>query len=310
MSAIRRESDRPLLSITVPCFHQLELARASVDSILTQSFSDFELTLLDDGNSDDYRVHFESLGDRRLRYRRNPERLGAMRNMFKAIYHGSGTYSMGFHEDDLLGKHYLETAVAFLERTPDCGFVAAELSFFESERLRQDGEYRPATPRFDRFDSGAEFLRSVFSGIEPMFGSVIYRRAALESVRPSIDELETLCDRPFLLHILKDWSAALLREPLAFCRMHGPGDRRHDSLTEEQVLRFFQIYRAQFPRKLNPEDRRLFRSYCDRWLPDLHRLIPDGRRPPLPGLLFRAWREGLFDPWRFAARRILKSVRA
>jgi hypothetical protein len=300
----------PLLSISVPCFLQLELARRSVHSILSQSFVDFELTLLDDGDSEDYRHLVQSLADHRLRYRRNRERLGAMRNMFQAIYDGRGRYTLGFHEDDLLGRHYLEAAIGFLEANPGCGFVAAELRFFRSMPSREELEYRPVAPRFDRFDSGADFLRSVFRGIQPMFGSVVYRRAALESVRPSIDELETLCDRPFLLDILRQWSAALLREPIAFCRLHGPGDGRHDSLTQEQVLRFFQIYRAQFPEKMSADDRRLFSAYADYWLPDLHRLIPSARRPPLSILLLRAWREGVFDPWRFGARRILRSVRA
>jgi glycosyltransferase involved in cell wall biosynthesis len=302
--------DRPLVSIAVPCFHQLELARSSIDSILSQSFRDFELTLLDDGASEDYRRFAESVADPRLRYQRNPQRLGAMRNMFQAIYHGSARYSLAFHEDDLLGRHYLGTAVEFLEANPDCGFVAAELRFFQSTPSKEELEARPDSPRFDRLASGAELLRSVFRGIQPMFGSIVYRRAALQSVEPAIDELETLCDRPFLLDLLRRWTAAILREPLAFCRMHGPDDRRHDSLTPEQVLRFFQIYRERFPEKMSADDRRLFSAYADYWLRDLHRLIPSERRPPLTLLLLRAWREGLFDPWRAGARRILRSVRA
>jgi glycosyltransferase involved in cell wall biosynthesis len=300
----------PLVSIAVPCFHQLELARLSIDSILGQSFGDFELTLLDDGASDDYARYAGSIADPRLRYRRNPQRLGAMRNMFHAIYHGSAEYSLAFHEDDLLGKHYLEVAIEFMEANPDCGFVAAELRFFQSTPSPKELLACPAAPRFDRFATGAELLRSIFRGIQPMFGSIVYRRAALESVRPAIEELETLCDRPFLLEILRRWSAAILREPLAFCRMHGPGDERHDSLTQEQVLRFFQIYRGQFPEKMNAGDRRLFGAYADYWLRDLHRLIPSERRPPLTILLLRAWRDGVFDPWRAGARRILRSVRA
>src|SRR4051812_14439051 len=44
----------PLVSIQVPCYRQLVQARRCVDTILSQSFTDFELTLVDDGASDEY----------------------------------------------------------------------------------------------------------------------------------------------------------------------------------------------------------------------------------------------------------------
>src|SRR5690349_5979651 len=108
-------STQPLVSITMPCYRQLDRARRSVETILSQSFADFELTLADDGASDDYRDYAASIGDPRVRYRRNPARLGAMKNIFAAIAGGSGKYSLAFHEDDLLARDYLAAAVAILE---------------------------------------------------------------------------------------------------------------------------------------------------------------------------------------------------
>ena len=107
----------PLVAINIPCYHQLEHARRTVASMLAQTLGDFEITLLDDGASDEYRDYVASLGDARVRYQRNPERLGAMRNMFNAITAGRGTYTIAFHEDDLLGSHYLAAAVRFLDRS-------------------------------------------------------------------------------------------------------------------------------------------------------------------------------------------------
>src|SRR3954463_13100051 len=105
-----RQLGRPLVSVNIPCYHNLEQARRCVASILAQSMTDVEVTLLDDGASDEYREYVAALGDPRVRYVRNPVRLGAMRNMFAAIGAGSAPYSIAFHEDDLLGRHYLEAA--------------------------------------------------------------------------------------------------------------------------------------------------------------------------------------------------------
>jgi glycosyltransferase involved in cell wall biosynthesis len=133
----------PLVSINIPCYHQLASARRCIAATRAQSLGDFEINLLDDGASDEYRGMAESLGDPRVRYYRNPVRLGAMRNMFQGITAGRGRYTIAFHEDDLLGSQYLETAVSILERDPSCGFAGGELREFDeppsAERLRPAG---------------------------------------------------------------------------------------------------------------------------------------------------------------------------
>src|ERR1700704_675525 len=105
------EPRAPPVSINIPWYNNLAQARRCVDSVLAQTCGDFILTLLDDGASDEYRDYVQALGDPRVRYHRNPERLGSMRNMFQAIVAGSGAYTLAFHEDDLLGRQFLAAAV-------------------------------------------------------------------------------------------------------------------------------------------------------------------------------------------------------
>ena len=140
----------PLVSINIPCYHQLAQARRCLDTVLAQSLGDFEITLLDDGASEAYRSLVESIGDARVRYHRNPVRLGAMRNMFQAITAGRGKYSLAFHEDDILGNHYLAAAVSILERDRSCGFVGGELREFEetasAEALRSHRDALSTSP--------------------------------------------------------------------------------------------------------------------------------------------------------------------
>jgi glycosyltransferase involved in cell wall biosynthesis len=303
----------PTVSINVPCYRQLDHARAAVASMLAQTFPDFEVTLLDDGGSDEYRVYVESLRDSRVRYCRNPQRLGAMRNMFAAIEAGRGRYTLAFHEDDLLHRDYLGAAVEILDSHPSCAFVACELREFKDEPPAAERDRRNAHPAYDLFSSGPELVRGILRGVEPMFGSVVYRRAALASVRPAHDLFATLVDRPFLLAILKNgWSGAVIREPLVWYRgHHQEGDTRHLAMTTEHVLRLFQTYRALLPAQWNKRDRALFFSYTGYWLFELYRLTPPGSRPSVRQFLFRAWREGLYDPrsrGRFGLRQIGRAL--
>ena len=285
----------PLVSINIPCYHQVTAARRCVAAMLAQTFSDFEITLFDDGASDEYAQMVESLGDPRVRYHRNPARLGAMGNMFQSITAGRGTYTLAFHEDDLPGTHFLAAAVAILEGDPACGFVGGELREFvdppSAELLA-----REPSPTIERFDSPADFLRLIFSGVEPMFGSIVYRRAAVEGLPAAHDEFATLVDRPFLMSILGRWSGAILRDPLVWYGRHGDGDQRHLAMNPDHILRLFAAYRAALPPQLSDADRALFFGYSGYWLFTLYRLTPPGDRLPLRRFVARAWRDGLYNP--------------
>ena len=227
-----RQLTEPLVSVNIPCYHQLDQARRLLDCLRAQTLDDIEITLLDDGASDAYRDYVAALGDPRVRYHRNPQRLGAMQNMFQAISAGRGKYSMAFHEDDLVGAHYLATAVAILESNPRCGFVAGELRQFEAEPPAAALAAPAEHPAVVAFDSPAGFLREIFRGVEPMFGSIVYRRSALAGVTAPHDAFATLVDRPFLLRILdklvgrdRPRSAGLV--PQAWRqRRPAPGDER------------------------------------------------------------------------------------
>ncbi len=301
----------PLVSVTVPCYGQAALARRGLETILAQTLPDLELTLLDDGPSDDYRDLAASLRDPRVRYRPNPERLGAMANMFRAIHTGRGRYALAFHEDDLLGRHYLATAVDLLERHPRCGFVAAELREFTAEPSEAELAAAPTGPAPEWYAGPADFVRALCRGRNPMFGSVVYRRRALASAEAAHDRYGTLVDRPFLLSILRAHEAALVAAPMAWYRRHGAGDTRHRGMSAAHILRLFSAYRAALPAPLGAEDREALYAFAGYWLVALYALLPARGRPPLGWFLWRAWRAGVWDPrWQrgYGRRQVLKAV--
>ena len=286
----------PLVSINIPCYHQVTAARRCIEAMLAQSFRDFEITLLDDGSSDEYAGLVESLADARVRYQRNPVRLGAMRNIFQSIAAGRGKYTLAFHEDDLAGVHYLATAVGILESDPACGFVGGELREFVQPPPADVLGMLPSPPAVERFATRAEFLRLIFRGVEPMFGSIVYRRAAVSGLAAAHEQFATLVDRPFLMSILDSWSGAIVRDPLVWYGRHGDGDVRHLPMTTDHILQLFATYRAALPAPLSAEDRSLFYSYAGYWLFTLYRLTPPAGQSPLRRFVLRAWRDGLYNP--------------
>jgi glycosyltransferase involved in cell wall biosynthesis len=290
-----RQLTAPLVSINIPCYHQLDHARRCIECLRAQTLADLEITLLDDGASDAYRDYVATLGDPRVRYQRNPARLGALGNMFQAISFGRGQYAMAFHEDDLVGAHYVAAAVRILDRDPACGFVAGELREFVTEPSAAALDAPADHPTVVTCASPADFLRELFRGVEPMFGSIVYRRSALDGATPRHDEFATLVDRPFLLKILEKWSGAIIRDPLVWYRKHDDS-ARHLAMNGEHILRLLHEYRVAFPARLSSTDRALFYGYTGYWLFTLYHLVPPAARPPLRRFVLRAWREGLYDP--------------
>lgn len=301
-----------MISVNIPCYRQLHHAARAIASVRTQTYQDLDINLLDDGASDEYAQYVDSLHDPRVRYHRNPERLGAMRNMFSAVTAGTGEFTMAFHEDDLLSTTYLAAAAAFLDGHRSCGFVACQLREFSVEPEPGALALTCDPPPVETFATRPDFVRGILRGVEPMFGSVVYRRSAVADVAPDHDGYATLVDRPFLLSIMKrGWTAAVIQAPLAWHRSHGNGDARHLAMTTDHVLHLLKTYRDALPPDWSREDRTAFFRYTGYWLFELYRLTPPARREPVWKYLFRAWRQGLYDPrarGHFGIRQISRAV--
>jgi alpha-1,3-rhamnosyltransferase len=286
----------PLVSINIPAYRQLPYLRECIACILAQTFDDYEINVIDDAAADDCRDYVASLANPRVHYRANVNRLGAMPNMFHAIFAGEGKYTLAFHEDDLLSPGYLRAAVKILESRPECGIVTAEVREFRDgarpDILQGDSE----SPAYELFASQAEFVRGILKGIQPMFGSVVYRRAAIAGVRPDHDRYGTLVDRPFLLSILEKWTAAVIRDPVAWYRGHGENDDRHEGMSSANILELIKTYRAALPERMHIHDEALFFPYAAEWLTILYRLTPNNRKPSMTKFIYQAWRAGLYNP--------------
>ncbi len=302
----------PLVSVNLPCYRQLHHARRAIASIQAQTYRNLEINLLDDGASDEYAAYVEALGDPRVHYHRNAGRLGAMRNMFSAITFGSGAFTLAFHEDDLLSTTYVAEAMGILATTPSCAFVACQLQEFDDEPSAVELSAAWSPLSMGTFATAADLVRGILHGVEPMFGSVVYRRAALDGVHADHERYATLVDRPFLLSIMeRGWSAAVIQSRLVWYRHHGDGDTRHLAMTPDHILHLLRTYRDALPRAWSDDDRAAFFTYTGYWLFELYRLTPPDQRPPVWKYLLRAWHQGLYDPrarGRFGIRQVARAV--
>lgn len=113
-------TDRPRVSIALPVYNGEAFLAQAIDSILAQSFADFELIVADNASTDATPVIAQSYAarDSRVRYDRSERNLGAAWNFNRAFAMSRGVYFKWHAADDLLEPTFLERCVAALDADP------------------------------------------------------------------------------------------------------------------------------------------------------------------------------------------------
>jgi glycosyltransferase involved in cell wall biosynthesis len=105
----------PAVSVCVPAYHGAAHIAATIESVLAQTYADFELVVVDDGSTDGTAAVVERYADPRIRLVRNPRRLGAQGNWNRCLELARGRYFKLLPQDDLLAPPCLARQVAALE---------------------------------------------------------------------------------------------------------------------------------------------------------------------------------------------------
>jgi glycosyltransferase involved in cell wall biosynthesis len=86
----------------------------ALDSLIAQSFKDFELLISDNASTDGTQSICEAYArmDKRIRYVRQPSNLGVMKNLEYVLDHSSGQYFMWAAHDDMWATNWMDTLVS------------------------------------------------------------------------------------------------------------------------------------------------------------------------------------------------------
>jgi glycosyltransferase involved in cell wall biosynthesis len=114
----------PSVSFVVPCYKLAHLLPECINSILSQTYGDFEVLIMDDSSPDNTPDVAQSFRDPRIKHIRNDSNLGHLRNYNKGIGLTRGKYVWLISADDYLRKPYvLERYVGLLDKHPHVGYV-------------------------------------------------------------------------------------------------------------------------------------------------------------------------------------------
>ena len=112
--------ENPLVSVIMPAYNAAKTIKKSIDSILNQSYTNFELLVIDDGSKDETAPIIKSYTDPRVKYVKNENNMGLVKTLNKAISISAGKYVARMDSDDISLPKRLELEVDYMESHPNC----------------------------------------------------------------------------------------------------------------------------------------------------------------------------------------------
>lgn len=123
----------PIVSVVMAAFNEERYIAEAIESVLNQSFTDFEFIIINDGSTDRTEEIILSYTDPRIRYIKNEQNLKLIASLNKGLKAAKGKYIARMDSDDVCFPERLEKQVAFMEAHPEIGISGAQLLVFGSE---------------------------------------------------------------------------------------------------------------------------------------------------------------------------------
>ena len=127
------EEFMPLVSVCVPVYNGEKYIRKTLETILNQTYRDYELIISDDGSKDNTLAVIQEFHDDRIKINKNPVNLGQAGNINKLIELAQGEYVAIYHADDLYEPGILEKEVEFLNNHAEAVAVFAMYDQIDSQ---------------------------------------------------------------------------------------------------------------------------------------------------------------------------------
>ncbi len=227
------------VDIFVFTYNRSDLIAQTIENLLLQTESGIKIHVLDNASTDstpDIVKHFESQG---VLYFRGEVNTGWYGNLERAKLLAHRSWTMLFHDDDLLHPSYCEWALRQINANRHIDLLISTLSF-ESQPDNIWPTWANGNPALCK--NVNELAAIFYSGLPVSFASAIYRTKKLRSFKWFEIEYGKIVDRPFLMKFLENQGQAIVfRHPLIKYRLHSNQDS-HNSETGPYVSQLSSLH--------------------------------------------------------------------
>jgi glycosyltransferase involved in cell wall biosynthesis len=221
-------SRAPVVSVIIPTYNRADLLPRALNSVLQQTFVDFEVLVVDDGSTDKTAALMAKYQERddRVRYLDQPQNAGVSAARNRGLREARGVFMAFLDSDDEWLPYKLERQVALFQRLSE----RVGLIYGGVENVGPGGERNIHTPRH-RGDIRSTLLeRNVIHGTS----GVTLRRATVERVGFFDEGIPAVEDYDYWLRVAKEYEVDFISEPLI--RYYEPDDVERKTLNTTENL--------------------------------------------------------------------------
>lgn len=124
----------PVISVILPAYNAEQTIEESIQSIVSQTFIDWELIIINDGSTDNTKTKILSFIDSRIKYVENDGNKGLIYTLNRGIDLATGKYIARMDADDICMPERFEKQVAFMEENPKVIVCGTQIKYFGTKK--------------------------------------------------------------------------------------------------------------------------------------------------------------------------------
>ncbi len=240
---------QPVVSVIIPTYNRSNYLKRSIQSVLEQTFTDFEVIVINNFSTDNTLEIIASFADTRIKVYnfKNDGIIAKSRN--KGIMHSVGKYIAFLDDDDLWCPDKLELQVKVLNENSDKHIIYSNAIIVDEHDARKVLLLRPEQPKV-----GQVFSDLVYENFVPIL-TVLIRREVYETIGPFSEDadLRGSEDYEYWLRASLVFNFEYMNKELALYRVHGGSisGAINRPLLWQKVLRRFLVNSEVLPKYKN-----------------------------------------------------------
>ncbi|UYZ61372.1 glycosyltransferase family 2 protein [Hymenobacter weizhouensis] len=267
------------VSVIIPNYNHARYLPQRIESVLNQTFTDFELLIMDDCSPDNSRDIIEKYAalDKRIRILYNEQNSGStFKQWNKGIAHTKGEYIWLAESDDLADVNFLTTLVKCLEEKPRVGLVYCDsITIDENDTRLQEWKYTfcealQTTLWMQDFDmDGPDFISKymTFGNSIPNASAVLLRRSALTAAGPADENTRLAGDWLYWVSILKYSGISYISRSLNYFRTHNNNVRSQTTTNGVLLVETSQVLlKIKAIVGVNAQQKQIVLALLKRWI--------------------------------------------
>lgn len=226
----------PKVSVIIPTYNQEQYISEAIDSVLSQTYQDFEIIITNDGSSDQTLQHLQEKTDPRIRLFSFDQNQGVSLAANHCIRHATGELIAILDSDNIFLPDKLEKQVDFLTKNPEFDAVFTHAKIINKNGNNHEGKEALFEKVFsqknkDRF----QWLNSFFYADNSLCNtSVLIKKSCYDKIGLYDPRLRQVHDLDFWIRLCLKSEIYILPEPLVLFRFH---DRNISGITPENMIR-------------------------------------------------------------------------